>query len=132
MHLKYKKLRNKAVKLIRMDVRHRLVTRLANGDVWKAVNAVRGTKVEQDNGIKEIVDKHGQGLRHDRKKAEVFNSLFKSKIEKIRDSLNHFQTEDPFIRLQGHLRIQNTFQLTPVRESEVLEEIKNLKNKSSS
>ena len=118
----FKKERNRVISMIRADEKAN-VEKLINSDVyknpWRAVNSL--FKNKKDNSIP--LKKGEENLSDNKTKANVLNSVFKNKIQKIKEHTD----AKPFESCEK-IRCRSTFTLKTIGEFAVKKCIRSLKN----
>ena len=131
---KYKKQKNYCNKLIKTTVREKRGQNITSSSdvkqIWKSISDVLNPEGISKNSLK--IETEDQIIESPLELAEVFNSFFKNKVEKLSSGIKNHQKIDPLsklrIKLQGS---ELNFKLKTVSEDKVLAIMKSLKSKKS-
>ena len=131
---KYKKQNNYCNKLVKTAVREKRgqkIDSLSNvTQIWKCITDVLNPEGISKNSLK--IEKEGQVMESPSELAEVFNTFFKNKVEKLASGIKNHQKIDPLSKLR--IKLQGSklnFRLKTVSEDKVLAIMKSLKSKKS-
>ncbi len=137
-HDAYRRLRNRAARMVRRDKLASNVEMLQKEDfnpkaIWQLANAASG-RSSRSNLPPELVDKDGKRVRGDADLADCMNQFYVTKIKRIRDGIGRDECSDSEEdreveeQVQQQAQRQQQFRFRPPSESEVLAIIMGLNN----